>query len=278
MDPHCEVCGEERATTVLQMPLSDGRQCTWRQCDRCGLVRLQTPDLFDYSDPAYLERLTRQALSGDRLWAWTLDRVHERRRPPGLLIEVGAGVGTQLAAARDRGWQVLGYDINPDCTQAAAILHHVEVRCENFLDLPAAHTADVILMNQLIEHVPDPRPFLDASRRLLKPGGLLVMSTPNWNFAQPLLWLHQRAGLPLPSMDHIKPTQHIRLYSPRTMQALASAQGWRMTGLLENPTDLLGNRGPLSPRRLLGALTRKLSAASHQRLHVGMNMTVFFET
>ncbi len=272
----CEVCQSQDFTKILTHPFEGGQTCTYWECNSCGLVVLKTPTLFDYADPNYLERLTRQALSGDKLWSWTMDRIEERRRP-GVIVEVGAGVGTQLSVAKARGWEVLGYDINPDCTEVAQRLHHVEVRCEDFLDLEREAFADVILMNQLIEHVPDPRPFLAASRRALRPGGLLVMSTPNWNFAKPLVWASKRAGIRMPEIDHIKPTQHIRLYRPSTMQALANNLGWDMVGLIDNPTDLLGNRGRLHPRRLVASASRALAKVTDQKVQTGMNMTVFFE-
>jgi len=273
----CEVCGSEQFSRVLDLPIGSNESCTYWECDSCQLVRLETPTLFDYADPDYVARLTRQALSGERLWNWTLDRIEERCAP-GRLVEVGAGVGTQLSVAKSRGWNVLGYDINPDCTEVAKRLHQVEVRCENFLTLEEESFADVVLMNQLIEHVPDPVPFLRASRRALRPGGILVMSTPNWNFARPLAWVSQHGGVPMPYIDHIKPTQHIRLYCPNTMKKLAAKEGWELVDVRDNPTDLLGHRSRLSARRLIGEASRALSRFSGNRVQFGLNMTVFFET
>lgn len=274
-EERCEVCGGGSFALEAHVDRPEGR-LDYLRCHTCGLVRLVGPEIYDYTNPKYIEILARQGLGGDALWLFVLDQI-EAQRPPGRLIEVGCGVGTQLARARERGWEAWGYDINPDCVQVAEALHGIEVRCTDFCELEEEGIADVVLMNQLIEHVPDPRPFLAASRRALAPGGLLVLTTPNWNFARPWAWLHRKAGAPLPPMDHIKPDQHIRLYAPETMRHMAQNHGWTIRSLVENPTDLLGGRGRLSGRRLLGSVTRAVAAASGQRLQVGMNMLAILQ-
>ena len=267
----CEVCAGGHDKEILTLEGPTGLPLVYRQCVGCGLVRLDTEEIYDYTDSDYVEVLTRQALSGDRLWGWTLDRI-EAQRSPGTLVEVGCGVGTQLCAARKRGWEVLGFDINTDCPEIARRMHGVEVRCEDFLTQPDESFADVVLMHQLIEHVPDPNPFFEASRRALKPGGLLVMSTPNWHAAQPLVWLSRRTGMAMPRIDHIKPDQHIRLYSPETFRALADRRGWRVLSIHDNPTDYLGHRSPVSPRALIARGGRLVAALSGERVLVGMSM------
>ncbi len=267
----CEVCAARDDAEILTLTGPTGSPLSYLQCAGCGLVRLDTEEIYDYNDPDYVEVLTRQALSGERLWQWTLDLIEAHQRP-GVLVEVGCGVGTQLSAARKRGWTVRGFDINADCPTIARLMHGVDVRSQDFLTQPEDAFADVVLMHQLIEHVPDPVPFLEASRRALKPGGVLVMSTPNWNAASPLAWVARRTGAAMPRIDHIKPDQHIRLYSPKTFAVLAQRQGWTLRGLYDNPTDYLGNRGPLSPRTLLGRLSRGIAAMTRQKTLVGMSM------
>ena len=269
----CEVCGGDRDAEVLSLTGPSGLPLSYLQCGRCGLVRLDTDEIYDYNDEDYVEVLTRQALSGYKLWGLTLDLV-EAHRPPGVLVEVGCGVGTQLRAAVKRGWEVRGYDINADCPEVARRMHGVDVRCEDFLEQPEEHFADVVLMHQLIEHVPDPRPFMAASRRALKPGGILVMTTPNWTAARPLAWLANHTGLPMPRIDHIRPDQHIRLYSPGVFEVLARRSGWKVLEMRDNPTDHLGYSRALSLRRVMGSAGRAVAALSRRRLLVGMNMVV----
>ncbi|HBS27036.1 MAG TPA: hypothetical protein DD827_07910 [Gammaproteobacteria bacterium] len=270
----CEVCGSTDFRTILDYPMAEARDCSYAECDHCKLVRvINGPPIFDYSDAGYLETLTRQAINGTRLWEWTVEQIHHHRQP-GVLIEVGCGVGAQLAVASHQGWQASGYELNPLCADIAELLYRVDIKRDDFLQRPETHDCDVVLMNQFIEHVPDPKPFLKSSRQALKPGGIIVMSTPNWNFASLPVTLKQRYGTSLPRTDHIQPTQHIRLYRPQTMEVLAKEMGLKVVEIKENPTDFLGKRCGLSARRLIGHTTRLLEKFSQHKLQFGVNMMV----
>jgi SAM-dependent methyltransferase len=118
---------------------------------------------------------------------------------------------------------------------------------------------------------------LAASARVLRPGGLLVLATPNWNFAAPWAWLHMHIKLPLPKMDHIRPPEHLRLYRPETMHRLAAAQGWRVREIYDNPTHLLGRRSRFSVRSMVGNATAALERWSRHKISIGPNMLVLLE-
>jgi 2-polyprenyl-3-methyl-5-hydroxy-6-metoxy-1,4-benzoquinol methylase len=267
----CEVCASTDFARLFALPMGEG-QCF--QCSRCGVVRLETEREADYCEEGYIECIVRQAMSGGRLHEWTMDRIETHHPERGVLVEVGCGIGTQLAVARRRGWDVWGYDINQDCPPIAHHLHRIQVRCENFLQVSERDAADVVLMCQFIEHVTDPRPFLAASRRILRRNGLLVVATPNWNFASPFAWAATRLGAPMPRIDHIVPRHHLRLYRPGTMRVLAERNGWDVVAKYDNPTDYLGNRSVASLRSATGLLGRMLARVSGNRLLVGMNMLV----
>jgi 2-polyprenyl-3-methyl-5-hydroxy-6-metoxy-1,4-benzoquinol methylase len=120
----------------------------------------------------YIERRMRHAMRSYRLYEWTMECI-EQHHVPGMMIDVGCSTGTQLAVAKKRGWKVLGFDLSTDLPALAWHLHRVEVRSENFLEMQERSIADIVLMSQVIAHVPDPRPFLQRSLDVLKPGGLV---------------------------------------------------------------------------------------------------------
>ncbi len=104
-----------------------------------------------------------------------------------VLLEVGCGEGAfaaNLKAVRaEAGTPVEVWGVEMDETaagKAAAVLDRVlqgDV-AEVLSDLPAGHF-DCIVLNDVIEHVPDPGALLRSLRPLLKPGGRLVASIPN---------------------------------------------------------------------------------------------------
>lgn len=99
---------------------------------------------------------------------------------PGRLLDVGCGGGRFLRRMQKRGWQVEGTDFDEQAankvTRRYGITTHVG-------DLPQCHlpteSYDAITLSQAIEHLYDPLATLRESLRLLKPGGSLVMTTPN---------------------------------------------------------------------------------------------------
>jgi len=272
MERTCEVCLGQDFIFLFRLDHVPG---SYSQCRRCGLVRVDETRAYDYTAEEYIETLGRQAMSADRLHQWTIKRI-EQHHVPGTMVEVGCSTGTQLAVAKKHGWRVLGFDVNPDCPPIAWHLHRVEVRCENFLELQERSIADVILMSQLIDLVPDPRPFLQRSLHMLKLGGLVVLTAVNWNFAAPFAWMAAHLRTPIPTMDHFG-REHVRLYSPRTMHVLAEQLGWRVRAIYDNPTDYVGNRGIFSARKLVGNAGRLVALATRQRHLIGMNMLVILE-
>jgi len=96
------------------------------------------------------------------------------------ILEIGVGQGAFLAQARDAGLHVCGVELNPDGAEAA--------RKQGFTilekDMATVHAEDpkpwdAICAFQVLEHLSDPRLFLDQAVSLLKPGGLLILSVPN---------------------------------------------------------------------------------------------------
>jgi len=100
------------------------------------------------------------------------------------LLDVGAGEGWVLAAFHAAGWQVTGIDYS----DYACKYHHPD--CLPFMRagdvgelLMAAAEAgeqfDSIILDNVLEHSPAPLELLQASRKLLAPGGVLVVEVPN---------------------------------------------------------------------------------------------------
>jgi 2-polyprenyl-3-methyl-5-hydroxy-6-metoxy-1,4-benzoquinol methylase len=95
------------------------------------------------------------------------------------LLDIGCGNGTFLLKAREAGWQVVGIDPDPKAIEMArqfGLDTHV-----GFIDVldGQAECFDVITLSHVIEHIHDPRAALSAIQRLLKPGGMLYLETPN---------------------------------------------------------------------------------------------------
>ncbi|NNM79291.1 MAG: class I SAM-dependent methyltransferase [Gallionella sp.] len=100
--------------------------------------------------------------------------------PAGKLLDVGCGGGRLLKRMKKCGWQVEGTDFDAQATQRVTARYGIRTHVG---DLPQcqlpANSFDAITMSQTIEHLYDPAATLHECLRILKPGGLLVMTTPN---------------------------------------------------------------------------------------------------
>ncbi len=100
----------------------------------------------------------------------------------GRLLDVGCGPGFFLAEAKRRGWEVAGADLSAWAKQYCKEHYGIEV-ARGSLEEAAwpDQSFDVIVMNDVLEHLTDPRKTLREIRRLLKNDGIVYISTPDIN-------------------------------------------------------------------------------------------------
>src|SRR5688572_31870005 len=114
--------------------------------------------------------------SRDRLESFERLLPKERRQ----LLDIGSGPGFFLKAAQERGWRVLG--IEPS-SQAAAHARTLGVPVvEDFFNRESARELgrfDVVHLNNVLEHVPNPLELIGLCRELILPEGLICLNVPN---------------------------------------------------------------------------------------------------
>jgi SAM-dependent methyltransferase len=102
---------------------------------------------------------------------------------PASVVDVGCGDGmaTDLAARANPGHRFVGLDWSADALRQARSRGLTLVRAEvEPTGLPiASASTDVVIMSELIEHLVDPDTALEEAWRVLRPGGTLLLSTPN---------------------------------------------------------------------------------------------------
>jgi SAM-dependent methyltransferase len=99
--------------------------------------------------------------------------------PPGTLLDIGCGDGTNMARFRAAGFDVTGIEPDPQARATASQHGSVHAGTAEAHELPAGQTFRYVLMANSLEHVISP---LDALRRVrgrLSPGGRLVIEVPN---------------------------------------------------------------------------------------------------
>jgi 2-polyprenyl-3-methyl-5-hydroxy-6-metoxy-1,4-benzoquinol methylase len=111
-----------------------------------------------------------------------LRRVLRDSVKPACIIDMGCGDGsaTELAALASPGHRIVALDWSAEAVRQVRARGLTVVRAAAEDSWPiASNTADVVIMSELIEHVIDTDAVLDEAWRVLKPGGSLLLSTPN---------------------------------------------------------------------------------------------------
>ena len=96
------------------------------------------------------------------------------------VLDVGCGNGWMMRVFKslDARIDTFGIEISDEVCEAARALGHT-VYCGRFEDVELDRQFDVINLTHVIEHVSDPRLVMRKAREALRPGGLLVLETPN---------------------------------------------------------------------------------------------------
>jgi len=141
-------------------------------------------------------------------------------KTPGKLLEIGCGSGERLARLKKLGWQAEGQDIDPKAVGHARERFGLEVHCGDVctLALPG-DSFDAIIMNHVIEHLPDPGKVLAECHRLLKRGGTLVLTTPNT-----ASYGHNHFQSAWLGLD---PPRHLYLFSRTALSVVARKNGFQ---------------------------------------------------
>ena len=171
----------------------------------------------------------------DRFGVWLSQRAIRRQLPPGNALnalELGCGYrATQLLALRDRLKEGTGVDfrVAPELHQEPGFSFH-EGPIEDTLPKLTVGAYDVVLMISVLEHLREPLAALESARRLLRPGGVLLINVPTWRGRIFLEFSAFRLGLsPKVEMD-----DHKMYYDKRDLWPLLVRAGFSPSGIRLN--------------------------------------------
>jgi len=214
-----------------------------------GYIEGETAFGLDISNPVFQEYLRFVGLR-------RIDMIEKVTGGPGTLLDVGCGSGELAAAAKERGWDVIGVEPVQQSVDVARA-RGLDVRCAMLEDagLPERHY-DVVSGFHVLEHMTEGTSFLRMLSRWVRPGGHVCIEVPNWRS-----YARRNSG---EQWMHLRPLEHLAHYEPRTLRATFERAGLEPTVVRtatflwsqQTLTFALADLGQLRWERRLGRFCR----------------------
>jgi len=231
----CPICGKQDAKDVGG---GESRPTLYR-CWRCRAVywgnTWGSKQVSEHYCGYYkVEEIEYDPLTEKRYHA-ILGRL-EQLRSVGRLLDVGCGTGHFLAVAEARGWQAVGLEVSE-----SALDFLKRVRAEGGFKFSVVkgdlvqsgfspESFDAVALFEVIEHLPDPLASLKEIYRLLAGGGIVYMTTPNFDsLSRYLLGCRWRAIV----------EEHLVLFNVRTLRACLEAVGFHALTIKTKNVDIM---------------------------------------
>jgi len=234
-----------------QLPVERWNAFELRECTVCALQLWDPPmpadsSWYDASDH-YLAMPIVDWLGWYHRWA-----IEHLPKDVGSLLDVGCADGRFVHAVAGKGIDARGVDHSMRLVEMGNA-RYGEARLSRSsieeLDAEGARF-DAVTLFEVIEHVPDPLAVLRAAARLVRPGGVLIVSTPN------------RLGRPHPPASLDRPPHHLTRWSPGALRFAVDRAGLRLLDLGLSP-GRVGLTAFLLDKVRLGLVVRALRRRAH---------------
>jgi 2-polyprenyl-3-methyl-5-hydroxy-6-metoxy-1,4-benzoquinol methylase len=112
---------------------------------------------------------------------WSLQKktklIFQENNGTGTLLDIGAGTGDFVKAAKESGWKVEGIEPNE---KASSLATEKGISLKPKISDFEGQRFDVVTMWHVLEHVPNLEETIQQLNNLIKPGGILIIAVPNF--------------------------------------------------------------------------------------------------
>jgi len=152
-----------------------------------------------------------------KLFTWPLKHRKEinllpkwPEHPQARALEIGCSHGSRMVALKELGWNVFGIERSPKVAEKARG-KGLSVRTGNLDDFDFMNEPfDAIIMNMVLEHMPNPGETVNRISRWLKPNGELLISVPDFNGVESKWFKTYHYGMQVPT--------HLTHFTPQTLR------------------------------------------------------------
>jgi SAM-dependent methyltransferase len=230
--PLCPICAGEGSLTRIYRKIYSDKSLL--RCAVCGLYFVWPKPTHEVIkkiyEKEYYDAWSLAALGQDGLgkiknstFSTILDNI-ARFKKPGKILDVGCAFGHLLMLAAERGWNPYGIEFsNYAAAEVEKKIGKDKVWIGDFVGLPISEQSfDIITMVDVIEHEYEVGLFLNKAWKLLKPGGMVVILTPDMDTLSRKvlrkLWPHFNQ-------------EHLVYFSRKSMDTVLAKNGFRIVNI-----------------------------------------------
>jgi len=230
----CNACGADDFRELSQV-------AEWHigQCRQCSLIYLNPMPFFepssefsdmslDFQYTQFQHEVTSEVVEYDKkqfnIHVDEMTKYSGDDIKPGKFLDIGCGSGSTVRAATDLGWDAVGIDIDPALIKLGQEKFQANIKCSPLLESGFEEKQyQFIRLRDVIEHLPNPYDALLEIKRLLIPGGFVLMATPNEDALPTQLRL--LFGGKRNKVATVEPPHHVHGFTPKTLKKLLERAG-----------------------------------------------------
>jgi 2-polyprenyl-3-methyl-5-hydroxy-6-metoxy-1,4-benzoquinol methylase len=143
----------------------------------------------------------------------------EKYKVSNNIIDVGAGDGHFIGLAKQTGWNAFATEFDNAsvqlCQEKEVMVHKGKLNSDNYAD----NYFDIIYSSEVIEHINNPLEEINNFRKILRTGGLVYVTTPNYNSISHKILKNKWNVFNYP--------EHLCYYTPKTLAKLFLDNGFK---------------------------------------------------
>jgi 2-polyprenyl-3-methyl-5-hydroxy-6-metoxy-1,4-benzoquinol methylase len=183
----CPACGSDASRDAMELagyPLYCCARCTLRFAPDAFLATVNYDSVYQSTEYRRDQIEALRSLDPQQLGQHPTYRAFFQRVPhsPGArLLDIGCGVGRFGHGAYARGWDVTGIDVSELAIEIGQEAASFPMRVGTLADLvDAGERFDVVTAFEVLEHLSSPVQFIMECQQVLRPGGQVFFTVPNW--------------------------------------------------------------------------------------------------
>ena len=220
----CNLCGKDKTKLYL-----DCETFKYVKCMKCGLVYQNPQPVFKDLKRRYKQDYFKYELENDEnffnLMKLGLNDIKFFKHPFSYFVnnrflDIGCATGLLVKYMQDLGWKSSGLEICRESAEYGIKNRFVNIIIKRLKDAQFDdNNFSVIHFSHVIEHVPSPFAFLKEVYRVLAPGGMVIITTPNVNgFQAKIFGTEWRSAI----------ADHLTLFSKKTLRAMLEKAGFKI--------------------------------------------------